>query len=55
MTACKQAVILSEAKDPATGRESTLSITLEKVTLNENFPESLFAVPMVAPPTGSGN
>jgi hypothetical protein len=46
--------LVSTTKDPATGRESTLSITLEKVTLNENFPESLFAVPMVAPPTGSG-
>jgi len=38
--------LVSTTKDPATGRESTLSITLEKITLNENFPESLFAVPL---------
>jgi hypothetical protein len=38
--------LVSTTKDPATGRENTISITLEKITLNENFPESLFAVPL---------
>jgi hypothetical protein len=46
--------LVSITKDPVTGRENTLSITLEKITLNENFPESVFAVPMVAPSAGSG-
>ena len=38
--------LVSITKDPATGRENTISITLEKITLNESFPESLFAVPL---------
>jgi hypothetical protein len=38
--------LVSITKDPATGRENTIVITLEKITLNENFPESLFAVPL---------
>jgi hypothetical protein len=33
-------------KDPATGRENTITITLDKITLDEVFPESLFAVPI---------
>jgi hypothetical protein len=41
--------LVNVTKDPATGRENTIVITLDKVTLNEYFPESLFAVPMVAP------
>jgi hypothetical protein len=47
--------LVSTGKDPATGKERSSVITLDKITLNEIFPESLFAVPMVAPPTaGSG-
>jgi hypothetical protein len=38
--------LVNITKDPATGRESTISITLDKITLNENFPDSLFAVPL---------
>jgi hypothetical protein len=38
--------LVSITKDPATGRKNTIVITLEKITLNENFPESLFAVPL---------
>jgi hypothetical protein len=41
--------LVSVTKDPVTGRENTNVITLEKITVNEYFPESLFAVPMVAP------
>ena len=37
-------------KDPATGKEYTAVITLDKITLNQTFPESLFAVPLVAAP-----
>jgi hypothetical protein len=38
--------LVSITKDPATGRENTIVITLDKITLNEIFPESLFAVPI---------
>jgi hypothetical protein len=38
--------IVNTTKDPATGRENTIVITLDKITLNKNFPESLFAVPV---------
>ncbi len=41
--------LVNTTKDPVTGRENTIVITLDKITLNELFPESLFAVPMVAP------
>jgi hypothetical protein len=38
--------LINITKDPATGRENTVTITLDKITLNESFPESLFAVPL---------
>jgi hypothetical protein len=38
--------LVSITKDPATGRENTIVITLDKITLNENFPDSIFAVPL---------
>ena len=38
--------LVNTTKDPVTGRENTIVITLDKITLNENFPESLFAVPV---------
>jgi hypothetical protein len=38
--------LINISKDPATGRENTVTIMLDKVTLNESFPESLFAVPL---------
>jgi outer membrane lipoprotein-sorting protein len=38
--------LVNITKDPATGRENTLTITLDKITLNESFPESIFAVPL---------
>ena len=38
--------LVNTTKDPATGRENTIVITLDKITLNEFFPEGLFAVPM---------
>jgi hypothetical protein len=38
--------LVNITKDPATGRENTITITLDKITLNEFFPESIFAVPM---------
>jgi hypothetical protein len=38
--------LVNVTKDPVTGRENTIAITLDKITLNENFPESLFAVPI---------
>lgn len=31
------------------GKEVTVSIAFEKITLNENFPETLFAVPALSP------
>ncbi|QYM79758.1 hypothetical protein K0B96_03835 [Horticoccus luteus] len=33
----------------ADGKEITVSITFEKITVNENFPDSLFAVPDLIP------
>jgi outer membrane lipoprotein-sorting protein len=39
-------MLVNTSKDQATGRENTLVIKLDKITLNEVFPESLFAVPM---------
>jgi hypothetical protein len=41
--------IVDTIKDPATGKERSSLITLDKITLNEFFPESLFAVPMMEP------
>jgi hypothetical protein len=41
--------IVDTIKDPATGKERTSVITLDKITLNETFPENIFAVPMVVP------
>jgi len=41
--------IVDTIKDPTTGKVRTSVITLDKITLNEAFPESLFAVPMVVP------
>jgi hypothetical protein len=38
--------LVNITKDPVTGRENTIAITLDKITLNENFSESLFAVPV---------
>ncbi len=42
--------LIQVTKNPATGREQTAVITVDKVTLNETFPDSLFAVPMLIPP-----
>ena len=42
--------LIQITKNPTTGKEQTAVITVEKVTLNETFPDSLFAVPMLAPP-----
>ncbi|MGA3006298.1 MAG: hypothetical protein ABSE59_00255 [Opitutaceae bacterium] len=39
-------VIVNVARDPTTGKEVTRVITLDKITLNESFPDSAFAVPM---------
>jgi len=38
--------LVNITKDPATGRENTIVITLDKITLNENFPDRVFAVPV---------
>jgi hypothetical protein len=38
--------LVNTSRDPATGKENTIVITLDKITLNESFPGSLFAVPM---------
>ncbi|HTQ32436.1 MAG TPA: hypothetical protein VMI53_14595 [Opitutaceae bacterium] len=42
--------LINITKDSATGKEYTAVITLDKITLNETFPESLFAVPLLAAP-----
>lgn len=42
--------LINITKDPATGKEYTAVITLDKVTLNEAFPESFFSVPLLAAP-----
>jgi outer membrane lipoprotein-sorting protein len=40
--------LIQTTKDSATGKETTVIIAVDKVTLNETFPESLFAVPMLS-------
>ncbi|HZP60899.1 MAG TPA: hypothetical protein VFB27_11305 [Opitutaceae bacterium] len=42
--------LINLTKDPASGKEYTAVITLDKVVLNETFPDSLFAVPLLAAP-----
>lgn len=45
--------LVNVTKDPASGREYTAVITLDKITLNQTFPDSLFAVPLLAAPAHS--
>ncbi|MDE3084370.1 MAG: hypothetical protein KGJ37_04000, partial [Verrucomicrobiota bacterium] len=40
--------LITVTKD-ATGRENTVTITMDKITLNDTFPDSLFAAPLVTP------
>lgn len=41
--------LVTVTKDAATGRENTSTITMDKIVINETFPDDLFVAPLLTP------